>query len=56
MIKYEVNMFFMGDSIVCAMKNQKTPDGYYNLERMVKAVGRKMVVYSYAGLVWMQEV
>ncbi|MFP4287227.1 MAG: DsrE/DsrF/TusD sulfur relay family protein [Candidatus Izemoplasmataceae bacterium] len=37
----EINMFFMGDSVVCAMKNQKTPDGYYNLERMVKAVSRK---------------
>lgn len=36
-----VNMFFMGDSVVCAMKNQKTPDGYYNIERMVKAVSRK---------------
>ncbi|MBM7453183.1 sulfur relay (sulfurtransferase) complex TusBCD TusD component (DsrE family) [Acholeplasma morum] len=31
----------MGDSVVCAMKNQKTPDGYYNIERMVKAVSRK---------------
>ncbi|MFW5838689.1 MAG: DsrE/DsrF/TusD sulfur relay family protein [Bacillota bacterium] len=37
----EVNMFFMGDSVVCAMLNQKTPDGYYNLERMVKSVARK---------------
>lgn len=36
-----VHMFFMGDSVVCALKNQKTPDGYYNLERMVKAVIRK---------------
>ena len=36
-----VNMFFMGDSVVCAMKNQKTPDGFYNIERMVKAVSRK---------------
>ena len=37
----EVSMFFMGDAVVCAMKNQKTPDGYYNLERMIKAVSRK---------------
>ncbi|HAX03493.1 MAG: hypothetical protein A2Y45_09955 [Tenericutes bacterium GWC2_34_14] len=36
-----VNMFFMGDSVVCAMKNQKTPDGFYNIERMIKAVTRK---------------
>ncbi len=37
----EVNMFFMGDSVVCAMQKQKTPDGYYNIERMVKSVARK---------------
>jgi uncharacterized protein involved in oxidation of intracellular sulfur len=37
----DIDMFFMGDSVVGAMKNQKTPDGYYNLERMVKAVIRK---------------
>ena len=37
----DIDMFFMGDSVVGTMKNQKTPDGYYNLERMVKAVIRK---------------
>ncbi len=37
----EVNVFFRGDSVVCAIRSQKTPDGYYNLERMVKAVSRK---------------
>ncbi len=36
-----VNIFFMGDSVICALKNQKTPDGYYNMERMVKSVARK---------------
>lgn len=36
-----INIFFMGDSVVSVMKNQKTPDGYYNLERMVKAILRK---------------
>ena len=33
----EVTIFLMGDAVVCA-KGQKTPDGYYNLERMLKRV------------------
>ena len=37
----EVTVFLMGDAVVCAKAGQKTPDGYYNLERMLKAVGRK---------------
>jgi uncharacterized protein involved in oxidation of intracellular sulfur len=28
----------MADSVVCARKGQKTPDGYYNVERMLKRV------------------
>jgi len=36
-----INIFFLGDSVVSVMKNQKTPDGYYNLERMIKAILRK---------------
>ncbi len=30
-----VNIFLIGDAVSCAMSGQKTPDGYYNLERMV---------------------
>ena len=37
----EVCVFLMGDAIACAKAGQKTPNGYYNLERMLKAVGRK---------------
>jgi uncharacterized protein involved in oxidation of intracellular sulfur len=37
----EVTVFLMGDAVVCAKAGQTTPDGYYNLERMLKAVGRK---------------
>lgn len=33
-----VSVFLMGDGVTCAMKGQKTPDGYYNLERMIKGV------------------
>jgi uncharacterized protein involved in oxidation of intracellular sulfur len=33
-----VRVFLTGDGVQCARKGQKTPDGYYNLERMVKAL------------------
>jgi len=32
----EVTVFLMADAVACAKKAQKTPDGYYNLERMLK--------------------
>lgn len=34
----EVWMFLMADAVTCALPGQKTPDGCYNLERMLKAV------------------
>jgi len=34
----EIVIFLMADAIGCAVANQKTPDGYYNLERMLKRV------------------
>ena len=37
----EITVFLMGDAVICAKTGQKTADGYYNLERMLKAVGRK---------------
>ena len=37
----EVTVFLMGDAITCAKRGQKTPDGYYNLERMLKPIVRK---------------
>ncbi len=33
-----VAVFLMADSVVAARKGQKTPDGYYNIERMLKRV------------------
>lgn len=32
----EVTVFLMADAVLCAKKGQKTPDGYYNVERMIK--------------------
>jgi len=34
----ELNVFLMADAVTCAIPNQSTPSGYYNLERMLKAV------------------
>jgi uncharacterized protein involved in oxidation of intracellular sulfur len=34
----EVTVFLMADAVVAAKAGQKTPDGYYNMERMLKRV------------------
>ncbi|MBL8131269.1 MAG: DsrE family protein [Anaerolineae bacterium] len=34
----QVRVFLMADAVTCALPGQKTPDGYYNLERMLKGV------------------
>ncbi len=34
----EVTVFLMADAVLCARAGQKTPDGYYNLERMLRRV------------------
>lgn len=34
----EVAVFLLGDAVAAARKGQKTPDGYYNIERMLKRV------------------
>ena len=31
-------VFLMADAVTCALPNQNTPNGYYNIERMVRAV------------------
>ena len=33
-----VTMFLMADAVIAARKGQKTPEGYYNIERMLKRV------------------
>ena len=34
----EVRIFLMADAATCALPNQNTPNGYYNIERMLKSV------------------
>lgn len=35
-----VRVFLMGDAVQCAVKGQDTPQGYYNIERMLTPVLR----------------
>jgi uncharacterized protein involved in oxidation of intracellular sulfur len=34
----EVILFLMADAVTCALPNQYTPNGYYNVERMLRSV------------------
>lgn len=34
----EITVFLMADAVVCAKAGQKTPEGFYNLERMLGRV------------------
>ncbi len=36
-----MSVFLMGDAAACAVTGQTTPNGYYNLERMLKFVASK---------------
>jgi uncharacterized protein involved in oxidation of intracellular sulfur len=36
----EVSVFLMGDAVTCAIAGQKTPDGYYALDRMLQGFSR----------------
>ena len=34
----EVKIFLLADAVFCGLPGQSTPDGYYNIERMLKSV------------------
>jgi uncharacterized protein involved in oxidation of intracellular sulfur len=36
-----VRVFLMGDGVQCAVRAQDTPQGYYNIERMMTSILRK---------------
>jgi uncharacterized protein involved in oxidation of intracellular sulfur len=36
-----VSVFLMGDAALCAISGQTTPNGYYNIERMLKLLAAK---------------
>ncbi len=35
-----VHVFLTGDGVFCAHKDQKTPNGYYNVERMIRSLAQ----------------
>lgn len=37
----QVRVFLLGDAASCAKAGQQTPNGYYNLERMLRAITNK---------------
>src|SRR3990172_3923835 len=37
----EIRIFLMADAAFCALANQTTANGYYNIERMIKSVLNK---------------
>jgi uncharacterized protein involved in oxidation of intracellular sulfur len=36
-----LSIFLMGDAVGCALSEQSTPDGYYDIERMLKFLASK---------------
>ena len=45
----EVRIFLIGDAVGCAAAGQQTPNGYYNLERMIKACTNRGVQVGCCG-------
>ena len=37
----QVKVFLVADAVYCARKGQKTPEGYYNIERMVRSLAKR---------------
>ena len=37
----QLKVFLIGDAASCAKKDQKVPQGYYNVEIMLRSVGRR---------------
>ncbi len=37
----QVKVFLVADAVYCARKGQNTPEGYYNIERMVRLLAKR---------------
>ncbi len=44
-----VRVFLMGDSVSAAKRGQKTPEGFYNLEKMLQALTHRGVEVKVCG-------
>ena len=45
----QLSIFLMADAVLCAKHGQKTPDGYYNLERMLKGLANRGAAIGLCG-------
>jgi uncharacterized protein involved in oxidation of intracellular sulfur len=45
----DVHIFLMADAVTCALPGQSTPQGYYNIERMLKAAINKGALVKACG-------
>jgi uncharacterized protein involved in oxidation of intracellular sulfur len=45
----EVRIFLIGDAASCAKRGQKVPQGFYNVEVMVRAITRRKGVVGVCG-------
>ncbi len=45
----ELKIFLMGDAASCAKANQKVPQGYYNVETMLRSPARRGVEVGVCG-------
>lgn len=48
----QLTAFLMADAVLAAKAQQKTPDGYYNVERMLKRVVASKGVLLLCGPAW----
>jgi uncharacterized protein involved in oxidation of intracellular sulfur len=44
-----VRVFLIGDGVTCAKASQKTPNGYYNLESMMKGLASRAAEIAVCG-------
>jgi uncharacterized protein involved in oxidation of intracellular sulfur len=42
----DLTVYLQGDAVACAKSGQQTPDGYYNVERMLRPLLRKGAVMA----------
>ncbi len=45
----EVRLFLIGDAVLCGKRGQETPNGFYNLERMLLVASRQGVSIGECG-------
>ncbi len=44
-----MRLFLMADAVACEKAGQKTPEGYYNLERMLRGLAAKEIPVGACG-------